>query len=112
MSFEEDSTAPKLQPIKCPICGSVELAFVTEYHRAIGTKIVSLILFLIATAALISAVISMITKAQTEMDGATLSIIIIGYVMALFCKSIAYITESKTHVQGICRDCGNIWLLN
>ena len=25
---------------------------------------------------------------------------------------IIYVTESKTHVQAICRDCGEIWLLN
>lgn len=103
---------PKIQSIKCPNCGSVELAFVTEYHRAIGTKIISSILFLIATGTLLSVLISLITKTKTEADGVFIAIIFICYIMALFCRCIAYITESKTHVQAICRDCGNIWLLN
>lgn len=93
------------QPIVCPICGSVSLAFVTNAHKAIAAKIgalVSLFFFVYFS------FIAITNSNQNEDFGKA----VIAFVVYAVFQIYIFITESTTHVQAICRDCGHIWLLN
>lgn len=137
--------------IKCPHCGSRSLAFVTEYHKSIGLRVIELVLTVWIFIALLShipnilynaliAKIKFPSSAQTEIidDSAYASsifdnnllypaqttsdideeietsiiAIVIPVIFYYLVKLAIYGIESKTHVQAICKDCGNLWLLN
>ena len=88
-------------PITCPRCHSRELAFVTEYHKAIGTRIV--FFFLLA--------ITLFCFFSSLQEGGLVVAIVLGLV-AFVVYICVLLEESKTHVQGICKNCGHLWLLN
>ena len=106
---EGETSHGKYVQITCPRCGSTQIAFVTEYHKANLAKAI-LVILLAIMAVLIS------IAAGYKFDGSTgvwcmagaiiLGIIAIGLLFHIFHE------ESKTHVQAICRDCGKLWLLN
>lgn len=100
---------PNYKPIVCPRCGSRNIAFVTEYHKAIAAK-VFLILFV---AALIINYGDMLIRGITfqNADASLLIEFLLG-AFALALTIYIFVEESKTHVQGICRNCGVLWLLN
>lgn len=90
-------------PLRCPKCGSAEIEFITEYHRCIIARIISY--FLLAAACIL--IYLGLWKNKDVL--AWVVFCVIFYVLL----SIAILfEESKTHAQGICRACGNIWLLN
>lgn len=105
-----DDVRPQLfTPITCPHCKSREIAFVSEYHVSIVDRIIE-ILLLIAFIPLAIISISKITTGEAAGTPALLLVIVI--VLYIIVRSNLQITESKTHVQCICKDCGHLWLIN
>ena len=90
-------------PITCPRCHSRELAFVAEYHKCIKERILSLIslFFLIIFG----------FQFINERYEFVIYLLIAGLVFLVVQIKILF-DESKTHVQGICKNCGHLWLLN
>lgn len=105
-------TPPEKKPIVCPICGSVHLAFVTEYHKALALRILRLVIALIAAAVFAYNCYSIFVELKKPEFGSTFIplffLILIAVVISWFIIAI----ESKTHVKAICKDCGNLWLLD
>ena len=93
------------KPITCPHCRSKELAFVTEYHKAIGTRIAFIFIMGIALFCLFS------TFGDNKIFGGIIYAVIFGLI-AFIVYICVLLEESKTHVQGICKNCGHLWLLN
>lgn len=138
-------------PIFCPNCRSLNVEFVTEYHHAIGLRILKKLLiigmfvagFLFAinllpslfpdtdksntnqtknifvleedapSSAFPQPTASISQESNTPSKESLYFFILIVLLIGNFILDIIiYVTESKTHVQAICRDCGEIWLLN
>ncbi len=97
------------RPVICPKCGSVHIEFVTEYHKCIWLRLLVSILVILMGYFLLNYITSAINGANGYDYLRGLIIVAIFYI--IFQLSV-WLTESKTHVQGVCRDCGNIWLLN
>lgn len=90
-----------LRPIKCPRCRSKNLAFVTEYHKALGARIIQMVLGVIL-------IILLFLSIQDPGDYTTFSIVLLITIAILQVYIVA--TESSTNVQCICKDCGKTWL--
>lgn len=103
--FELQENAQLPTPITCPRCKSRELAFVTEYHKAIAGRLSFFFFLAIALFALFSAI------NDKQMSGAIVVAVSFG-LFAIATYICVLVEESKTHVQGICKNCGNLWLLN
>lgn len=108
-----------VKPITCPICGSRELAFVTEYHKAIGLKIflgfLKAALFLTWIGVIFSFFENPATGFSKELrltGNVIVPISIAILLLMAIVKGIIISVESKTHVQSICKNCGNLWLLD
>ena len=138
-------------PIFCPNRRSLNVEFVTEYHHAIGLRILKKLLiigmfvagFLFAinllpslfpdtdksntnqtknifvleedapSSAFPQPTASISQESNTPSKESLYFFILIVLLIGNFILDIIiYVTESKTHVQAICRDCGEIWLLN
>lgn len=108
--MEEMNTNPGYMQLACPRCGSLKIEFITEYHKCIIAKILA-ILSLIG--AILFAFIGYRNLILSADDGGMSTFFIIVFITAYFLiQCYIFFAESKTHVQGVCRDCGNIWLLN
>lgn len=103
---------PEKKPIVCPICGSVHLAFVTEYHKALTLRILRLVIALIAASVFAYNCHSIFVELKKPEFGSIFIplffLILIAVVISWFIIAI----ESKTHVKAICKECGNLWLLD
>lgn len=99
----------QVKPITCPQCGSTELAFVTHYKKEIILKVICLLCTFIALYAFIMHIFPAII---TDHSPQFVSVFIIFTILAIIFWIGAFIRESETHVQAICKNCGNIWLLN
>ena len=131
-----NKTQPPAKPITCPRCGSKEIAFVSEYHKAWGLRIIKFILIAIIIGLLISMLPNLLEKISTQAESYgvidniqsgsgtpsniektnpinnKIAFLIIS-ALGLFCvETTIQRTESKTHIQCICKDCGNHWLHN
>ena len=103
------NTVPNQIALRCPHCGSTHIEFVTEYHKCIWLRLICSALLTITAILFLSYLASTIIGKDT--DGELLLIIFIG-ISYLLVQAAVFYTESKTHVQGVCRACGHIWLLN
>ena len=110
--YPNTPTPQQIKPITCPRCGSRELAFVTEYHKATCSRIFSTILFIIFCAFGIFIIPEFLSEPFTFNDPEAVFVFVSAGLGALTLKIIQHSIESKTHVQAICRDCGRLWLLN
>ena len=99
MSYYEEK--PIRRNLRCPHCGGDDLAFVTEYHKAYGWRLLESIFLILS---IVFAIVGFLKKAL----GAE---VIPFLVLWFICHAIRSYVESKTHVQAICRVCGNYWLL-
>lgn len=90
-------------PIFCSRCGSLNLAFVTEYHKCLGARICQLLLAGIILFAVLTNI------GSKEWDD-VLIVSFFSLALIFFIQIAIIIAESKTHVQCVCRDCGNVWL--
>lgn len=97
-----------IKPIKCPYCGSTELSFVSEIHKCIVARIFAGIALLFVAYFSIDLLLTIFT---TPSEATPIGIIISILAYAVI-KLIIILRESKSHVQGICQRCGEIWLLN
>lgn len=103
------NTNPVYGQVKCPHCGSTHIEFLTEYHRCIGMRVICIIFAALFVFFIVGYLFSMPTGENREFSIAAM--IVSGFFVVAFTIAI-WIKESKTHVQAVCRDCGNIWLLN
>ncbi len=127
MSYFEEK--PIRRNLRCPHCHCDDLAFVTEYHKADFARScrffvrVLLLFFIFAFLAHLEAVLaknmiqaffalfdSNISTEQVQY-GFIPIIIVLGIISFSLSCYIAYV-ERRTHVQAICRVCGELWLLN
>lgn len=106
------------QPITCPRCGSKELAFVTEYHKSILWRAISILCtvpFLICLGAIAMVIdqygLSGINN-SSEVIEPILIVIVIFLAIRCICKVVLLFVETRTHVQAVCKNCGNLFLLN
>lgn len=106
-----DNPTPTLKPITCPHCGSRELAFVTEYHLSIGCRIVAAIASIVFFCCILPSLSSLFNPNTNASNDSTGGLVISALVFSI-AKLAQYLTESQTHVQAICKNCGHLWLLN
>lgn len=106
---EELKTNPQYTPVTCPRCGSQRIEFITEYHRYIGIRALAGVAGIIFLIFLIRCIGS---SFQVQINISDLAGAIVSAVFYGIFQLAVWLGESKTHVQGICRDCGNIWLLD
>lgn len=122
MQQQQQQPRPFYQPLICPRCGSTALEFITEYHKAFGLRIARDIfsfiplVFIIMNYYWVRRQDASLETAYRYIDGWTdgtfIGFIIASIVIFIVFNIIVYVMERKTHVQGICRSCGNIWRLN
>lgn len=95
-------------PIKCPHCGSLKLEFVSEIHKC------AILRFFAGVVLLIIAFLTMDTLVSIFLNPEKVNVMAWMFFVVIYAilKMIIGAKESKSHVQGICRDCGTIWLLN
>ena len=96
---------PAYRPVVCPQCGSVHFEFVTEYHKCIGLRVIAALLLAVC---IMLAVISFMVS-DVNIPPALIAVFLVCY---LLFQVAVWTGESRTHVQGVCRDCGFIWLIN
>ncbi len=104
-----NSSAHQLTVVTCPKCGSKNFEFVSEYHRCVWQRaflFVPAIVFLIF---IVKYFADLILSEDSTMD---LVVAIVCAVIFAILQISIWLTESKTHIQGVCRDCGNIWYMN
>ncbi|MBQ8291882.1 MAG: hypothetical protein IJX88_05205 [Clostridia bacterium] len=137
MSFNQDEK-PLRRNLRCPYCKCDDLAFTTEYHKALWLRSIKsvittlYVLFIIVLIASImgdfgTSVLKMLTgifkivgvqllDSTNKLPDSHTKVFFILAIIFYVIRSVldGYITavESKTHVQAICRVCGNLWLLN
>ena len=108
MSYFEEK--PVRRNLRCPHCGGDDLAFVTEYHKAYGWRFLEwLCVFALVYVLLIN--LADFQNLQERLDPLLISLFALGILWFIFHAIRSYV-ESKTHIQAICRTCGNYWLLN
>lgn len=98
-----------VQPILCPHCGSKNIEFITEYHKFIALRIFSII---VAAVFFFSLIAFLDFHRDTDKFNTAFYFMVASGILYCILLLFVWLGESKTHVQGICRDCGNIWLLN
>lgn len=106
----EFNTNPKYTAVVCPQCGSKNIEFVTEYHKCILARILSALFFVMAIIAAYFEITDLISN--FESNGVSTFTLILSVFAYFITQCYIVFVESKTHVQGVCRDCGNIWLIN
>ena len=108
-------------PIFCPCCRSLRVEFVTEYHQALGLRFLRKVLRFFLYAFLIFFVLNLLPlasfneeliKAVMKEESFSLLMIVLLAIGSSICSLMIFLTESKTHIKAICRDCGNLWNLN
>lgn len=115
--YEDDELKEKVNPNRhvCPVCGKQELAYVPEYHKCVGTRIAIGLFKLLAWGCFILTIIRTlngITIGEAmEIDTEFLPGIFIFLSAALILKGFVFDEESRTHIQGICKNCGHIWFI-
>ncbi len=124
-----------MKAITCPRCGGTSVEFITEYHKCIWLKffrnlclitaiaffVLYLFLFLQGMTNIFAAVVKAIEESTTSTRDPnkllgnydiflyiSAALVVVSFAM----QTVIYFAERRTHVQGICRDCGNIWRLN
>lgn len=98
----EERLKSKFKPITCPCCGRHNLAYVSQYHKCIKERIISFILLFFLLLCCYTGFI--------KDDSISIIGVIILAVLYICCHIKILITESKTHVQCVCKDCGRVWL--
>ncbi len=93
--------APKKKPIVCPHCKSKELAFVSEAHKAIVARIFEILCIFFGFVVVLGSL--------NDLEGAIFALITFS-IIVLCLRIYIFYAESKTHVQCICKECGNLWL--
>ena len=98
-------------PITCPVCGSRELAFVSEVEKSFIAKALCTPCLIIAVLFLGKIIISTAIP-SIEVSESDIGLFLIAAVLYIGLNFFVYVTERKSHVCAICKDCGYIWTLN
>lgn len=103
----------KRKALRCPICGGIDLAFVTDYHKAKWPPIIKAFL----TFALILIIAIRTTHfifVEFTFESLIGLIILVGLLWfgTMVCDLVKINIESRTHIRGICRDCGKLWYVD
>ena len=136
MSYSEEK--PVRRNLRCPHCHLDDLAFVAEYHKAYFLRfirsVITFFLWLFVILLFASALgelgvfilklfhglfnslnvplFDSAANAPIIQSGFFSTLIIMFYLVRSTLSGYITYIESKTHVQAICRVCGNLWLLN
>ena len=107
VKVQEQTVSPppnaiSMYAIKCPHCKSREIAFVTEYHKALGARILQMILWIV--------LIPLLFLSIEESDG--IPMLILTAITIALIQIYIISTEASTNVQCICKDCGKKWIHN
>ncbi len=98
-----------LLPTICPKCGKQEIVFLTEHHKCLAARIFQSAIF-VAFSIIFIVFIQDLFTTQSEQN---LSFYLMGLIVAFsICQIAKHVIENQTHIQCVCRNCGNIWLLN
>ena len=103
-------------PIVCPNCKSHNLAFIAEYHRSIGLRIIRTIVLAVIIGLGAYTTFSMFSMLFHGEDSIfsdnQVQIIILAYfgIMYITLSIIISCQESRTHTKVICKDCGHVWI--
>lgn len=105
---------PVVHTLRCPHCCGNNLAFITEYHKSVFGRLFARIFLAIVIFLLFDSGITYLGELLTESDPEFQNIgALLVFALLYVCSTIIYsVTESKTHIQAICKDCGNHWLMN
>ena len=104
-----------VRAVRCPNCGHSHLAFVTEYHKSVFGRLFATIFLAITIFLLFDCGITYLgevleLKSDPEIENVGTMVV---FALLYVCCTIVYnAIESKTHIQAICKDCGNHWLMN
>lgn len=114
ISQQENSAPQQMQtvgkPICCPQCGSRNLAFVGEYHKCLGLRIASYIILGFLAVLCYGHLWDFVRGVGSDtMHTFFTACFAIAFIVL---QIIILVNESKTHAKAICRDCGQIWLLD
>ncbi len=99
-------------PILCPHCKSDQLAFITEYHKALMFRMIRNIMVAVCLIVALSSLYQCFTDPLTFADSIKYYIIMESVLLGgivVFQFAITY-AESRTHTKVICRACGNVWI--
>lgn len=107
----------RFQPIFCPVCGSRNIAFTEEIRKSLGRLIIPALIAIYFIAFIIQfpaeETFLNVRETLSKIYSAgfmTFTLIII--ILILVTKLNIWNTERKSHAKAICRDCGNLWLLD
>ncbi len=98
----------KIKPIICPICGNTELSFVTEKNKnilIISLKTISIIVLFITCLVNFNQIIN------NNINSGTIIAITLSLFLFLICAIISTFFEHN-NIKAICKNCGNIWLID
>lgn len=105
----------------CPHCGNPEPVYVTEYHKEFRlrtlcsllnmTMIILCLSFFSKTVTSLEEIFKVIVVLFSGSIPIEIMILLFLMITKMVLKGIITYIESKTHVQAICRCCGNMWLL-
>ncbi len=110
--MEEMKTNPQYKAIVCPNCGSKQIEFVTEYHKCIIARILSSLFLVICVISAVYVIKNSLIVVDDPGSGASTLWLILSLFAVFATQCYIIYNESKTHIQAVCRDCGNIWFLN
>lgn len=103
-------------PIVCPNCKNHNLAFIAEYHRNLGLRIIRTLVLAVIIGLAAYTTFSMFSQLIHE-EGDIFSdnftqIIILAYcgIVYLILSIMISTQESRTHTKVICKDCGHVWI--
>lgn len=98
-------------PITCPICGSRELAFVTEVEKSFIAKALCNPCLMLVMFFFIKIIMSTVIP-SIEVLEVDIGLFLIATVIYIGLNFFVYVTERKSHVCAICKNCGHIWTLD
>ena len=100
---------PAKKPITCSKCGSTNLAYVSEAHRAIWWRFFAIIALALAASNIIGSIISMMDNPNEDARAAFFVGLI--FLIVYICMQLKiFFDEARSHVKCVCKDCGNVWL--
>lgn len=106
---------PVVHTLRCPHCCGNNLAFITEYHKSVVGRLFATIFLAVTIFLLIDSAtfyLAQVIKLKSNAELENVGTIFTCALLYVCTKTMYTATESKTHIQAICKDCGNHWLMN
>lgn len=114
---DDNKTERAVCPIRCPVCGSVNLAFTETFRRSPlrmirAAAIAFYIVYIVLQFLWVDFSESFVKGFLSIFSGGFVTITIIFVLVLLILHVIIIGYESNMHTKGICRDCGHLWTLD